>query len=276
MITRTLLSSSSNPHIKAARALLNKRGRLSAQRYLIEGYRLVRHALTCGCIPQAVFLTEDMADGARGRELAALLKGTCCEVFGVTAVVLAALSDTVTPQGVVAVMPLPGPTAEPVHNASLVLLLDDVRDPGNLGTILRTAQASGVGAVLLTPTCTDPYAPKVVRSAMGAHLALPILSDVPWDRVPSLLEGKRCVLADPSAERDLWHVDMRAPLALVVSNEARGASREARGLATDCVRIPLAQGVESLNVAVAASVLVYEVLRQRTKSARTGSTERPG
>jgi TrmH family RNA methyltransferase len=176
--------------------------------------------------------------------------------------VLAAVSETVTPQGIVAICPLPeGPA--PASLGPLLLVLDGVRDPGNLGTILRAAEASGVVRVVALVGCVDPYSPKVVRSGMGAHFHLQVATPPDWQGVEQLARGRPVWLAAMRKGVYYDQVDWRQDSALVVGGEATGASGEASRLATGSVTIPMAGRAESLNAAMAASVLVFEAARQR-------------
>ena len=179
-------------------------------------------------------------------------------------------SDTETPQGVLAVLPFPrhGIPREP----SLVLIVDRLRVPGNLGTILRTAAAAAVELVLLPPGTVDPYNPKTVRGGMGAHFRLPILQ-LDWEGVERHLAGLDVWLAAAGEGIRYDQVDWRRPVALIVGGEASGAGERAARLATGelggerCggrVRIPMPGGMESLNAAVAAGVVLFEIVRQRS------------
>jgi TrmH family RNA methyltransferase len=145
-----------------------------------------------------------------------------------------------------------------------VLIPDQIRDPGNLGTLLRTAAAAGVQAVFIPPETTDPFAPKVVRAGMGAHFRLPILS-LSWDQLQVQVDGMSVYLSDAEGEKPCWEVDFTRPTALVIGGEADGASVEVRQLAAEMIRIPMPGHMESLNAGVAGAVLLYEVIRQRSR-----------
>jgi len=259
-----LITSPDNAQCKAARALHKKRVRYQERRYLVEGLRTVAQALSQDMRLAALFYTPDLTQDPHGSELVedAAGRGVPCHL--VTPQVMATLSDTVTPQGLLAVAEMPAPTLQAAQHADLLLVLDDLRDPGNLGTILRTAQATGVDAVLLTDGCVDAYAPKVVRAGMGAHFLLPLLPDLPWDQIGEAVQGKHCVLADPRDGVLPWELDWRPPLALIVSSEAHGASAAAQALAMQHVRLPMRAEVESLNAAIATAVLLFEAVRQRS------------
>jgi len=169
------------------------------------------------------------------------------------------LSETETPQGLLAVVAL---KQLPVANyPDFLLIPDQIRDPGNLGTLLRSAAAAGVQAVFLPPETTDPFAPKVVRAGMGAHFRLPMQS-MGWEEIEVRTKDIQIYLADMDGA-GCWETDLRQPLALIVGGEAEGASEEARRLATQKISIPMAGNVESLNAGVAGSVLMFEVVRQR-------------
>jgi TrmH family RNA methyltransferase len=174
-----------------------------------------------------------------------------------------AISDTQTPQGILVVLPhfqVPLPPS-----FDFVLILDAIQDPGNLGTILRTAAAAGVQVVFLTPGTVDPFSPKVVRAAMGAHFHLPIHS-LAWEEIEAQIyqHSLRTYLASPHADTPYTEVSLRSPLALIIGSEAEGASDRAKSLAHIHIRIPMPGATESLNASVAAAILIFEVVRQRS------------
>lgn len=263
MAFKGVIKSPDNVHIQYGSALHTKRARCREGRYLIEGFRLVDQALRQGIRPAWAFYTEAFAAEERGRALTETLVAGETQVWCVSPGAMAALADTVTPQGIVAILDLPRPDLALVEKASLLLVLDDLRDPGNLGTLLRTAQATGVEAVLLSPGCVDPFAPKVVRAGMGAQLALPIFSDLDWPDLAELTREKHRILADPRGTLTPWEIDWTPPTALIVGNEAQGASLYAQTLAQEKVRLPMRAEVESLNAAIAGAVLLFEAWRQR-------------
>jgi TrmH family RNA methyltransferase len=145
---------------------------------------------------------------------------------------------------------------------SLAVVADGIADPGNLGTLLRTAWAAGVEAVFLTPGTVDAYNPKTVRSAMGAHFHLPLVSDTN-EGILERLAGLELWLAEPRGGLPYDDLDARHPMALVIGQEAHGASAFWRSRAAGAVSIPMVSSVESLNAAIAAAVILFEVRRQR-------------
>ncbi len=146
---------------------------------------------------------------------------------------------------------------------NFALILDQLRDPGNLGATLRSAEAAGAQVVFLTPGTADAFAPKVVRSGMGAHFRLPILQ-LDWETLAVVLAGLNVYHADMEGELSCWEANFRLPCALLIGGEAEGISPAAANLVTRSVRIPMAGKNESLNAAVSAGILLFEILRQRS------------
>jgi TrmH family RNA methyltransferase len=222
---------------------------------------LVEEALKAGIVPVLAFFTPDLSGSQRGCKLLAVIEDLPGECFVVTDRVMGALSDTVSPQGILAVVPfleLPLP-----EDPWLVLVVDRVRDPGNLGALLRSAEAAGAAQMVLTPATVDVYSPKVVRGAMGAHFHLPIAARVSWPELTEAWEDRQVLLADAKGEKIYYEVDWTKPSVLIVSSEAEGASREAEKLAAERIVVPMQGEAESLNVAVAAGVILFEAARQR-------------
>jgi TrmH family RNA methyltransferase len=255
------ITSTVNKKVKYVRSLYRRRVRYRERHFVVEGLRLVGEALKAGVIPVLTFFTPDLSSSQQGRELLAVVEDVSGECFVVTDKIMRVLSDTVSPQGILTVLPfieLPFP-----ENPWLVLVVDRVRDPGNLGTILRSADAAGAGQVILTPATVDVYSPKVVRGAMGAHFYLPIATGVSWLEMAEALKDRQILLAEARGEKIYYEVDWTKPSALIVGSEAEGASQEAERLATERIVIPMQGKAESLNVAVAAGVILFEAARQR-------------
>jgi TrmH family RNA methyltransferase len=255
-----MITSAQNPKLKLIRSLMGRsKERREANAFVVEGVRLVEEAVNAGWKFQFALYTDGLSD--RGRSLLNKLFSSQIDTEEVAGDLLQKLSDTETPQGVLAVLdysdlPLP-------ESLDFVLIPDQVRDPGNLGTLLRSAAATGVQAVLLPPETTDPFAPKVLRSGMGAHFRLPICSML-WDEIEQVSKSAnlQMYIADMDGT-SCWETDLRQPLALIVGGEAEGVSEDARRLSNGKISIPMAGNVESLNAGVAGSVLMFEVVRQR-------------
>lgn len=257
-----MITSRQNERVKYVRSLARRRVRRREGRFVVEGTRLADEVVRAGIRPALVLYTPDWAATPAGRRLLPVLAQAEEGALAVSDAVLAACADTQTPQGVLAVVPFVELPARP----GPILVLDQVRDPGNLGTILRSAEAAGVGQVLLAPGTVDRYSPKVVRGAMGAHLRLPVF-DLEWTAIANRVAGCAVWLADAGGEVAYDAVDWTAPSALIVGGEAAGAGKEAAALATGRVRIPMAGGAESLNAAMAATVILFEAARQRRRKA---------
>jgi TrmH family RNA methyltransferase len=253
-----MISSSQNTKIKLIRALAGRsKERREAGAFLAEGVRLVEEAFAANWPFRFVLFTEGLNE--RGRKLQREIEARGIETDVVESELLHSLSETETPQGILAVLndsQLPVP-----ESLNYLLIPDQIRDPGNLGALLRSAEAAGVQAVMLPPETTDAFSPKAVRSGMGAHFRLAI-RPMSWDEIHQQTQGLQVFLADMEGS-SIWETDFRPPLAFIIGGEAGGASGQAQKLAVSKVRIPMVGRTESLNAAAAGSVLMFEVMRQR-------------
>jgi TrmH family RNA methyltransferase len=255
-----MITSLSNPTLKLVRALQSERKAREQERsFVIEGVRLAEEAVRAKAPVRLALHTDDL--DARGRAALHRLARLGAQVEAVSPRVMAAASDTRTPQGLLAVVPFPNFATRSGHLTS-VMVLDRLSDPGNLGTILRTADAAGVEAVCLAPGTVDAHNPKVVRAAMGAHFHLPIV-EAGWDELENRLAGVNVWLAEAREGEPYDRVDWRAPFALIIGSEAEGPSDDARRFTPRRVHVPMPGRAESLNAAVAAGVLLFEAARQR-------------
>lgn len=253
-----LITSAQNPRIRLIRSLIEQpKARYKQQAFVAEGARLVADGLKSATPPKFLLYSEQHTPHVA--EVLDQLPSSL-PAFPVDRRLFNTLSETENSQGLLAVFDLPAaiPPAEP----DFLLILDQLRDPGNLGTILRSAEAAGAQAVCLTPGSTDPWAPKVVRSGMGAHFRLPILQ-MNWQELGKLVQGMQVIHADMNGQLACWQADFTGRTTLLVGGEAEGISSEAGAHITQSVRIPMIGQNESLNAAVSASVLLFEVLRQR-------------
>jgi TrmH family RNA methyltransferase len=255
-----MLTSSKNTTIQRI-VKLQKRAktRREENQFVIEGIRLVEEALKADLIPDVLLYTENL--GPRGDSLIEAFQEKGVAATLVDTRVMKTASDTETPQGVLAVIPLPSP--EMPASPTFILIPDGVRDPGNLGTIIRTAAAAGVDAILLPPGTADAFAPKTLRAGMGAHFQVPLLS-LGWDEIQGAVANLQTWLADAAGQTLHTEANLAEPLALVIGGEASGVGPEITNLNPVKLRIPMPGGTESLNAAIAASILMYEVVRQRS------------
>lgn len=257
-----MITSTGNTKIKWLRQLQSQASaRREAGIFIAEGVRLLEEALAAGWQIQEALHTEELSE--RAQALLASLKQRGVQTTPVSPHVLKAASDTQTPQGILAVVKI---TSLPLpEHPDFLLILDSLRDPGNLGTILRTAAAAGVQAVILTPGSVDPFSPKVVRAGMGAHFRLPVHS-LDWEAVYEycMANPLRMYLAEAGGGQVYTSLDLRQPLAFIVGGEASGAGEQIKRLPLQPVHIPMPGASESLNAAVAAALLLFETVRQRT------------
>jgi len=259
------ITSSSNKRIKYVRSLSRRNVRYSEQHFVIEGVRLLDEALRAGIVPALVLYTRSFT--ARS-DASALLEQL--DVMGasgelVDARLMNLMTSTVTPQGILAVVPFPQLPAP--ENPGLILIVDHIATPGNLGTLLRSAEAAGVDLALLSIGSTDPFGPKVVRGGMGVHFRLPLRVGLDWSQLGEQVEGRPVYLAEAGAPRAYHEVDWGQPSALIVGSEAHGPSAGARELMTEAIQIPMHGRTESLNAGVAGSVILFEAARQRRLAA---------
>jgi TrmH family RNA methyltransferase len=261
-----MITSIHNPKIKYIRSLLNRRrDRKEAQAFVLEGVRLVEEAFIARWQPQMVLHSQHISK--RGEEVLQHFASQGVEIEEISEEIMEKISDTETSQGLIAVfdvitLPLP-------QNLENILVLDGVRDPGNMGTILRTAAAGGMQAVLLTPGSVDIFSPKVLRAGMGAHFHLPIQT-MPWDEIHHLLKIKSnpavmLYVSVVKGGKPYWDMDFYRPSALVIGGEAEGISYEPQKWADGFVNIPMPGSSESLNAAVAAGIIIFEIIRQRSQ-----------
>jgi TrmH family RNA methyltransferase len=259
------ISSTHNPHVQQVRALLNqKSARTEAGLFVVEGVRLAEEALTSGCKPMQAFYSQALKE--RGMKLVEAFTAQGSEIFELAVPVLESLSDTETSQGILLVLKQAETSLPAVTDFALVL--DQIRDPGNLGTILRSAAAAGVKVVFLPPGTADAFAPKVVRAGMGAHFRLTI-HNADWAEITRYCKETcrtplKLLLAESGGGKACWQMDLKAPLALIIGGEAEGASAEARQATDELIYIPMPGQFESLNAAVAAGILLFEIVRQRS------------
>lgn len=255
-----MITSTSNHHVKLVRALQSRRkARWEQGLFVLEGVRLGYEAIAEGLPVHSVFYTDNLNE--RGRGIVNNLARLGADVHIVSNGVMKAASDTESPPGILLTMPMP--RISPPEVVDFVLVIDRLADPGNMGTILRTAFASGVQTVYLTKGTVDPYNPKVIRGAMGAHLRLPISYIDEHEGDP--FEGLEVLIAERGSGLPYYQVDWRSPIALVIGSETEGPGDNMRSLATGGVHIPVRDETESLNAAVAAGVILFEVARQRTE-----------
>ena len=258
------INSASNKKIKHLSELLRKsRARHEAGCFVAEGRHLFDEVPRERLI--AVYVSHTFYE-----QESALIDELSCPCYAVDDVLFDRISDTKTPQGILSVVEIDRPNQKALTDkeAPLLLVLDQISDPGNMGTIIRTGEAAGVDAIILSPGCADPYQPRVVRSAMGALYRVPIIATGKTDTLIQRLnrlqtDGIWLYGTDPKDARSYDEPDYTRGTAFVIGNESHGVSDELLRRCDESVSIPMQGQVESLNAAIAAAVLLFEAARQR-------------
>lgn len=248
-----VITSRENSTYKKTAKLLRKKSRDETGQFLLEGIKPLRDALEMGLMIEKIFACygKEPEDWIPGEKLVFLER----DLFE-------ALSDTVHSQGIIAVVKRPRISGSDLMEAAKgpLIVLDQLRDPGNAGTIVRTAEAAGFCGILATAGTVDLYAPKVVRSAAGSLLRMPVLTDLRPEHLTELLRehGRKLVVTALEGARNCFEADLPRDAALVIGNEGSGVSSELLQAADLRVKIPMDGKIESLNAAVAAGILMYQ------------------
>lgn len=260
----TVITSSGNGQIKNISLLLKKsKAREEQGLFVIEGLKIFEEARLTGNLAKAYFSESFYherleADPDFFRDL---------EYEVITDKVFQEVSETMTPQGVLGLVRRSEYSSEDIlaNTSPCLLLLEDIRDPGNLGTMIRTAEGAGITGIILSSSCVDIYNPKVIRSTMGSVFRVPFYrtSDFPGTVMKLKERGIRVFAAHLSGKPYDTDGSLVKSCAILIGNEANGLSEEASSLADSLIRIPMEGKVESLNAAVAAAILMYEAYRQR-------------
>lgn len=256
-----------NESIKLAAALRQKKYRDDTGLFMVEGIRFVGEALASNwLIEYAIVVSDDLTD-ARIQSLTGRLTERGCPVLSVPATLYRKISDTETPQGILAIVrQRPNLLTDwvPTGRAALWVILDAIQDPGNVGTIIRSADAVGADGVILTPGCADLYAGKTTRATMGSLFHLPVVRAATADCLAFCeRHGLSVFVAGAEAAEIYSETDLAASCAVVFGNEGLGVGEAFRRQAMRNIRIPILGQAESLNVASAAAVILFEAARQR-------------
>ncbi|MBS1788854.1 MAG: RNA methyltransferase [Acidobacteria bacterium] len=256
-----LITSPANERLKHARRVRDGR---EEGLIFVEGERLIEECLQSGLALATCFHSPEVSP--RAEKILAQIAERGCPLFPATDAVLATISDTVNTQGIIVLAKLPTYMLDQVlSSGDLVVCLDAIQDPGNFGTILRTAEAAGANGVVALKDSVDAFAPKTLRSAMGSGFRLPIATNVGSDELltKSQARGLKVVATMAEGETIYSHFDWYQPSLIVFGNEANGVRQELLQRADVRIRIPLRAPVESLNVSAAAAAILFEAARQR-------------
>ena len=265
----TPITSKSNARVKALRASFSGKPSRPGDLLGLEGEHLIAEALRSGLTFQTLFLREGSETLLARPLLSALNKNAAQETLTLSRDVFASAVETASPQGIAATLLIPSVVAPMPARHSIALILESLQDPGNLGALIRSAEAFGATQIFLTPDTVNPWNPKVVRASAGSVFRLH-LTRAPLAEIAARLTQQGTVLyaadAQPNHSTSLLHTTFASHAAILIGNEGAGLSAEALTLAHHRIRIPCA--VESLNAAIAGSTLLYEALRQRHASNR--------
>ncbi len=253
------ITSRENPFFKELKKLSSSRQRRIARQALLDGIHLVQAYMDCGNSPLHVLLA---ATALQQPEVIALLKKLPgVPLTQLTDSLFAELSELTTPVGIIALIEQPTPKVSAAHS-KFCLLLEDIQDPGNLGSLLRSAAAAGCDAVFLSKGCADAWSPKVLRGGMGGHFGLSVHERVDLLALAAEFPGK-LLATSLRAKTSLYDCDLRATLGFVIGNEGVGVSPSLLEVVSQQITIPMPGKMESLNVAAAASICLFEAVRQR-------------
>lgn len=260
-----VITSKDNEIIKNIKKLKEKKYRDQTGEYIIEGIKLVQEAINENAKISKIVVCEDCeADGGIPKDLMYEIAKYDC--IYVSKKIFEAISDVNTPQGILAVIKKCSemPQQEILYNEDIIVVLDGVQDPGNLGTILRTVDSVNLKQIILSKKCADPYNPKVVRSTMGAIFRLNIIeSKNIVETIKDIKKNKYKILTTSLEANESIYTANLNKKAIIIGNEANGVSKEVLEMANEKVKIPMLGKTESLNVSVATGVILYEYVRRK-------------
>ncbi|MCM2327287.1 MAG: RNA methyltransferase [Lysobacter sp.] len=258
------ITSRDNAAYRALARLASSAAERRRQGYtVIEGAHLVEACLDAGHTVAQLFLSRSAAAGGQADALVARVRPA--QALELADALFDSVSGVESPAGILAVVPTPAGRPVPAA-AAFCLALEDIQDPGNVGTLLRSAAAAGVEHVLLSPTCAFAWSPKVLRAGQGAHFALNIVEGADLGAFLAAFAGTTIALCG-EAKASLYDTDLRGAVAILVGNEGAGLSPELKSAATVRVHIPMPGRAESLNAGVAGSIALFEAVRQRGSDA---------
>ena len=257
------IKSRDNEKFKYLKSLLKKKNRMSEKKYMVEGYRIIKQAMETGEKLHMAVFSESFEKNEFCESMLSELENQGTKVYRLDQKLFDEISDTQNSQGIIAVAHMKSlDVKEQVGNGTrFVLVLDRIQDPGNMGTIIRTADAAGVEAVVLLKGCVDVYNPKVLRSTMGSVFTMPILSANDSDYALDILKAEGFAVASSILETDSYYDEISYPqkIALVIGNEAHGIDQSIIERSDIKVKIPIYGTAESLNAGIAAGILMYKI-----------------
>ncbi len=249
-----VISSRGNQHFKHLKKLNESpRYRHEVQQTILDGMHLIESYAECFGSPDSIALIE----GGNIDKIKSYLNEDT-QVLEFPAGLFSEIAPVISPTGILASINIPHLEAPKKQNC--ILLLEDIQDPGNLGSILRSAGASGVDLVYLSDHCADLWSPKVLRGGQGAHFHLPCIEKVNFSDITKTFTGK--IFATTLSGKSIFQEDLKGPVAFIFGNEGNGIHSETMRLTSHSIHIPMEKGIESLNVSAAVSICLYEKYRQ--------------
>lgn len=248
-----MITSKTNELIKHIKALHTKKERDERKEFIVEGKKMVKEAIDANLEITNIIICEEL--------LKENFEAKQDKVEYVSKIVFEYISDTQTPQGILAIVKKP---EYPKEYGEKIFALDNVQDPGNVGTIIRTLDSAGINTLLLSENCADEYNMKVIRSTMGAIFRVKIYrgSNLKETLINLKTKGYKIIVTDLNTKANLFEYEFPKKAIVVIGNESNGVSEEIKNIADERVKIPMVGGTESLNAGVAASLMAYEILRK--------------
>ena len=261
-----IISSKDNEIVKNIKKLKEKKYRDLENAYIIEGIKLVKEAIYENAKIRQIIMCENYADN-KEIDKETLYEISKYNLIYVTEKVFNTITDVKTPQGIIAIVEKNNSTCEINYSEEIIIALDDVQDPGNLGTIIRTADSANLKQIILSKNSADPYNPKVVRSTMGGIFRVNIIE---VDNLEETLKqtqknGFKVMVTVLDTQKSIFDANYNKKV-IVIGNEANGISKSIQNIADEKVKIPMLGKTESLNASVAAGVMIYEYVRRKAKS----------
>lgn len=260
------ITSTANQRIREAVQIGEKRAGSRHDAFIIEGPHLVEMALHAGVEIREVFVTESFSARKEHEDLLERIAKLTGKTYEVSEHILRKITDTERPQGIAAIVSYNAKELGSLHfpNKTFLVVLDGIQDPGNLGTIIRTADAAGADAIILLPGTCDAFMPKAIRATAGSIFNIPVIHTGLGACLKSLREKKiPLAITTAAAGNTIYDTDLSGPVAIAFGNEAHGVGSSLKKAADISLKVPIFGNAESLNVATAAAICLYEVVRQR-------------
>ena len=268
------ISSENNDLIKKVKSLKLKKYRELRKEFFVEGARIVKEALMSSAEIKEIIISEKASENEDIAETICMAIKLGCDIYTVSETVFKSISETTNPQGILATIKMADYDLEEMIIAKSIdvckcdkyfVILDEIKDPGNMGTIIRTADAAGFNGVIVSKGCVDVYNPKVLRSTMGSifHIPINLSQDLSYALKEIKSQNIRVYAAHTKGNLYYYEADMTQSTAIVIGNEAFGISDKTMESADELISIPITGRAESLNASVAAGILMYEPLRQK-------------